>query len=68
MPEGVFRTPIEFANEKAKMKGAELKRILEDYGSQLAPECIGRMTWGRAGMLMARVVKLLVELELKRLG
>lgn len=67
MPEGMFRTPIEFANEKAKMKGAELKRLLEDYAGQLSPEVIGRMTWGRAGMLTARVLKLLVELELKRL-
>ena len=68
MPVEMFRTPIEFANEKARMKGADLKRLLEDYRSQLAPEYIGRMTWGRAGMLMARVVKLLVELELKRLS
>ena len=67
MPGEMFRTPIEFANEKAQMKKSELKLVLEDYCIQLAPECIGRMTWGRAGMLMVRVVKLLVELELKRL-
>ena len=54
--------------EYTKMKKADLKRLLEDYAGQLSPEVIGRMEWGRAGLLTARVLKLLVELELKRLS
>jgi hypothetical protein len=57
-----------FGGFKSRVKKSDLKRLLEDYAGQLSPEVIGRMTWGRAGMLTARVLKLLVELELKRLG
>jgi hypothetical protein len=54
--------------EYTQMKKADLKRLLENYAGQLSPEVIGRMEWGQAGLLTARVLKLLVELELKRLS
>lgn len=72
MPGEMFRTPIEALPWRSRfelpMKKADLKLLLEDYAGQLSPDWIGRMAWGRAGLLMARVLKLLVELELKRLS
>ena len=68
----MFIKPVEFASEKSgvksRMKKADLKLLLEDYAGQLSPESIGPMERGRAAMLIARVLKLLVELELKRLS
>lgn len=71
MPGGMFRTPIEELPGKlpgkSQIKKADLKRLLEDYAGQLSPGWIGPMERGRAAMLIARVLKLLVELEMKRL-
>ena len=69
MPGEMFRTPIEALPWRSQfefpMKKADLKLLLEDYAGQLSPESIGPMERGRAAMLIARVLKLLVELELK---
>lgn len=72
MPGEMFRTPLEAlpcrSQSELPMKKADLKLLLEYYVGQLSPEVIGRMEWDRAGLLTARVLKLLVELELKRLS
>ena len=72
MPGEMFRTPLEALPWRSQfelpMKKADLKLLLEDYAWQLSPESIGPMERGRAAMLIARVLKLLVELELKRLS
>ena len=63
----VFRVAF-LSQFELPMKKADLKLLLEDYAGQLSPESIGPMERGRAAMLIARVLKLLVELELKRLS
>ncbi|MFA5379792.1 MAG: hypothetical protein WC455_28795 [Dehalococcoidia bacterium] len=68
MPRKMLRTHIEIEDEKSQMNKSDLRRRLEDYAGQLSPEHIGAMAWGRVGLLTARVLTLLVELELKRLN
>lgn len=67
----MFIKPVEFASEKSgvksRVKKSDLKRLLEDYAGSLDPKHLGPMERGVGLMLIARVVRLLVELELKRL-
>ena len=67
MPGEMFRTPIELSNEKARLKSEE-KSELEAYYGQLSPKWFGTMQYNAGMMLLARVVRLLVQLELRRMG
>ena len=66
MPGEMFRTPIEVENEKSRAKSC-VKSELEDYEIQLDPIHFGATELHKGIMLLARVVRLLVQLELRRM-